>query len=79
MEGRVESTKEQLIARCDSFFGFRPGPRRLPVEQSAVSNELRNIRFLLSRATGEEARRLRLKLESMVDVARKLGFRTEPQ
>ncbi|HUO75361.1 MAG TPA: hypothetical protein VMU12_00355 [Candidatus Paceibacterota bacterium] len=78
-------SRQELVSEFERLFGVRPVPPtggvsqvQRALEQTIVNNELMDVRHQLSRTQGEEARVLRLKLELMIDVARKLGFRTEP-
>ncbi len=78
-------TSDEILAACEAEFGFRPAAHRSrpwkvnrDLEQTIVSNELRDLRYRMANAQGEQLRLLRLKLERKIKVAHLLGFKTEP-
>ena len=80
-----DKTRKEVLADCNELFGFIPtadttgelGRRKRDMEQTSVTNKIRDVMKRLADAQGEEARLLRILLERMRKTARLFGFRAE--
>ena len=78
-----DKTRQEVLADCNELFGFIPtadttgelGRAKRGLEQTIVTNEIRDVMHRLADAQGEQARLLRIRLELMRTTARLLGFK----